>query len=53
MMTPSATAKLVVPMAPAGSPVIAYPIENPSAPSSRTTISASRIELRRFAAIWS
>ena len=47
------TAKTVVPIAPAASPVRAYPMENPSAPSSSTTTSASRNEFRRLAEIWS
>jgi hypothetical protein len=38
--------------APAGSPVTAKPMLKPSAPNSRTTISASRTDLRRLAAIW-
>jgi hypothetical protein len=53
MTTPTMIASAVVPRPPAGSPVSAYPIEKPSAPRIATTRRASRIELRRFAAIWS
>ena len=52
MRAPTTNATTMTNTAPAGSPLIANPIENPSSANRMTITSVSRNEFRRFAEIW-